>query len=43
MSGADDRFVIRARNASDAEGLAQLVNLPGYRYGTMRVPFHSVD
>ena len=43
MSGADDRFVIRARKASDAEGLAQLVNLPGYRYGTMRVPFHSVD
>ena len=43
MSGADDRFVIRARRASDADGLAQLVNLPGYRYGTMRVPFHSVD
>jgi putative acetyltransferase len=43
MSGADDRFVIRARKASDAEGLAQLVNLPGYRYGTMRLPFHSVD
>ena len=43
MSGAEDRLVIRARKASDAEGLAQLVNLPGYRYGTMRVPFHSVD
>ena len=43
MSDIGDRFAVRARRASDAEGLAQFVNLPGYRYGTMRVPFHSVD
>ncbi|MFN8982987.1 MAG: GNAT family N-acetyltransferase, partial [Alphaproteobacteria bacterium] len=43
MSDTANRFVNRARKASAAEGLSQLVNLPGYRYGTMRVPFHSVD
>lgn len=36
-------LVIRARRAGDAEGLAELVNLPGFRFGTLRLPFHSLE
>ena len=32
---------IRARRLSDVEALTALVNLPGFRFGTMRLPFHS--
>jgi putative acetyltransferase len=34
-------LIIRARQSSDAQALTQLVNLPGFRFGTMRLPFHS--
>jgi putative acetyltransferase len=34
-------FVIRAAGPADAEQMATLHNLPGYRYGTLRIPFHS--
>lgn len=36
-------LVVRARRPADAEGLALLFNLPGYRFGTMRLPFHSAE
>ena len=36
-------LVIRARFREDVEGIAELVNLPGFPYGTMRLPFHSLD
>ncbi len=39
MSG----MVIRAREPSDAEGIAALMNLPGVRFGTLRVPFVTID
>ncbi|MEE3502770.1 GNAT family N-acetyltransferase [Acidiphilium acidophilum] len=34
---------IRAREESDAAAIAALINLPGVRHGTLRVPFVSVD
>lgn len=36
-------LIIRAVSVGDADELAQLVNLPGFRYGTLRTPFHSID
>jgi len=36
-------LTIRAREASDATGIAALMNFPGVRHGTLRVPFVSVD
>jgi putative acetyltransferase len=36
-------IVIRAMGAGDAEGINVLQNLPGYRYGTLRLPFTSVE
>ena len=36
-------LVIRARRTSDADGIAELVNLPGYRFGTNRIPYHSPE
>ncbi len=39
--GAD--VVIRAMRASDAEGLNALQNLPGFRRGTLRLPYMSLD
>ncbi|MHB1303075.1 MAG: GNAT family N-acetyltransferase [Acidiphilium sp.] len=37
-----DGLRLRAREASDAEALAVLMNLPGVRFGTLREPFVSV-
>ncbi len=37
-----DGLVIRASRPDDAEGLTELANLPGFRYGTMRLPFQRV-
>lgn len=37
-----DGLRLRAREASDAEALAVLMNLPGVRFGTLREPFMSV-
>jgi putative acetyltransferase len=34
-------LMIRARRPADAEAIADLLNLPGVRFGTMRLPFHS--
>ena len=36
-------LIIRARRPADAEAIADLVNLPGFRFGTMRRPFHSPE
>lgn len=40
---SDAGFVIRAAEPCDAEGLARLANLPGYRHHTLRLPFESVE
>jgi L-phenylalanine/L-methionine N-acetyltransferase len=42
---ADDvpSFSIRAAEHRDAEGLASLSNLPGYRFGTLRLPFDTAE
>ncbi|MBO9196270.1 GNAT family N-acetyltransferase [Rhizobium sp. 16-449-1b] len=34
---------VRALLSSDAEALAELTNLPGYRAGTLRLPYPSVN
>ena len=36
-------LLIRARRPTDADDLAVLLNLPGYRFGTNRLPFHSPE
>ncbi|MBT9371014.1 GNAT family N-acetyltransferase [Rhizobium sp. CSW-27] len=38
-----DGLTIRARLAADAAGIASLHNLPGYRHGTLRTPYHSAE
>ncbi|WP_062015294.1 GNAT family N-acetyltransferase [Aureimonas sp. AU4] len=35
--------LVRAAEPGDIEGLTALMNLPGYRHGTLRLPFESVD
>lgn len=37
-----ETVVIRAASPQDAEAITAMHNLPGYRYGTLRTPFHSV-
>ncbi|MBN8952253.1 MULTISPECIES: GNAT family N-acetyltransferase [unclassified Rhizobium] len=34
---------IRATRPSDAEGIAAIANLPGFRAGTLRLPFQSIE
>jgi L-phenylalanine/L-methionine N-acetyltransferase len=34
---------VRALHVSDAEAVTELINLPGYRAGTLRPPFQSLD
>ena len=36
-------LVIRAAGAQDSEGLAALVNLPGFRDGTMQLPYRTAE
>ncbi|MEK1895711.1 MAG: GNAT family N-acetyltransferase [Rhizobium sp.] len=36
-------LLIRAIRASDTEALAALVNLPGFRAGTLRPPYQSIE
>ena len=36
-------FVIRASRLDDWEGIAALINLPKFRWGTLRLPFHAPD
>lgn len=48
ITSAEDRarregLTIRARSLTDAAAIADLHNLPGYRFGTMRLPYHSVE
>ncbi len=35
-------LVLRAREKSDAAAIAALMNLPGVRFGTLRIPFISI-
>ncbi|MBB3381896.1 MULTISPECIES: GNAT family N-acetyltransferase [unclassified Rhizobium] len=42
-SGKIGAIEIRASHPSDAEGIAAMVNLPGFRAGTLRLPFQSVE
>ena len=41
-SPADD-IVIRAARPSDCEGVAALGNMPGYRWGTLRLPHQTPE
>ena len=34
---------LRAARPGDADGLAELMNLPGFRWGTLRLPFHTAE
>ncbi len=34
---------IRAVSLTDAEAVAELINLPGYRWGTMRLPYQTPE
>lgn len=34
-------LTIRASRLEDSIGIAELVNLPGFRHGTLRLPFHT--
>lgn len=36
-------LILRAREIGDAAAIAALHNLPGFRWGTMRIPYHSVE
>ncbi len=36
-------WVIRATREEDCEGITELVNMPGFRHGTLRMPFQSVE
>lgn len=38
-----DGVVVRARRLSDAEEITDLINLPGYRAGTLRPPYQRVE
>jgi L-phenylalanine/L-methionine N-acetyltransferase len=40
---AEGELVIRSARLSDCEGITELVNMPGYRAGTLRLPFHSLE
>jgi len=41
-SGKIGPVVIRATQVSDAEAIAAIANLPGFRAGTLRLPFQSI-
>jgi len=36
-------LTIRARRLEDSIGIAELINLPGFRFGTLRLPFHTPE
>ena len=40
--GRDD-IVIRAARPNDCEGIAALGNMPGYRWGTLRLPYQTPE
>jgi putative acetyltransferase len=35
--------MIRAASPADAEAITALANMPGYRFGTLRVPFQTIE
>jgi L-phenylalanine/L-methionine N-acetyltransferase len=39
----EGELVIRAIRPSDAEGLNALQNLPGFRFGTLRLPYQTLE
>jgi L-phenylalanine/L-methionine N-acetyltransferase len=41
--GPTDDIVIRAARPIDCEGIAALENMPGYRWGTLRLPYQSPE
>jgi len=36
-------LIIRASRPQDAEAVADLINLPGFRFGTLRLPFQTPE
>jgi len=36
-------FIIRAAHPGDVDGLTKLINLPGFRYGTLRLPHQTFE
>ena len=36
-------LIIRAARLDDAEALTDLANLPGFRHGTLRLPYQSIE
>ncbi|WHA42147.1 GNAT family N-acetyltransferase [Agrobacterium larrymoorei] len=42
-NSAQPPFLIRASRPSDAEAITTLVNLPNYRWGTLRLPFQTLE
>lgn len=36
-------FKIRALRPNDAESITELVNLPGFRFGTLRLPYQTLE
>jgi putative acetyltransferase len=40
---SSEGLVIRAARLDDAEALTALMNMPGFRAGTQRLPFQSVE
>lgn len=42
-AAAANQVVVRAARPADAEAIAALLNLPGYRWGTLRLPFHTPE
>lgn len=42
-SGKLEHVEIRAARPSDTEGIALIANLPGFRTGTLRLPFQSIE
>ena len=34
---------VRAQRPDDAEAITEMMNLPGFRWGTTRLPFHSPE
>ena len=46
MSDTDARrpeWILRAVQPKDAEGVAALINLPGFRWGTLRLPYETPE
>jgi L-phenylalanine/L-methionine N-acetyltransferase len=42
-SALSDEIVIRATRPDDSEGVAALASLPGYRWGTLRLPHQTPE